>query len=93
MNSTGRYLCSILLESSSYTSCLTIPSVTLQMKAFGDKQGELKGGAPYSVRALLMRALIRGEWSRAAFFVPVAIFWRVTRPRNAFRNELETLAV
>jgi hypothetical protein len=38
----GRYLCSTLLESSSYTSCLTIPSVTLQMKAFGDKQGELK---------------------------------------------------
>jgi hypothetical protein len=50
------------------------PSVTLQKKAFADKQGELKGGAPYSVRALLMRPLMRGECSRAAFFVPVAIF-------------------
>jgi hypothetical protein len=73
-NSMGRYLCSTLLESSSCTSCLTILSVTLQKRAFGDKQRELKGGAPYSVRALLMRALMRGEWSRAAFFVPVAIF-------------------
>ena len=45
-------------ESWSYTSCPTIPSVTLQKKAFGDKQGELKGGTSYSVRALLMRPVI-----------------------------------
>jgi hypothetical protein len=70
----ARYLCSTLLESSSYTSCSIIAPVTPQKKVFGDKQEVLKRGAPYSARALLMRPLMRGECSRAAFFVPVAIF-------------------
>ena len=60
----------------------------------GQTERELIEGVPYCVWAQLTRPSVRGACSRAALSVPVAIFsQRVTRFRNAFRNELETLAV